>query len=197
MDAIADEKALLLLVAEGDRGAFKSLYDHYWNDLYSLALSFLKSPDWAQDTVQDLFLKVWVKRDSLTAIEKFNAYIFIMLRNEIISALRHRDRTLKLYQQYQRRIPADFLLPGVPGGLHASPAPDSDLDLRELERLIRRAVAQLPPPQGLLIELTREQGLSHDEIAGRLGMARKTVSNTLTKALNNIRKYLREHGQAG
>jgi RNA polymerase sigma-70 factor (family 1) len=183
MNAIADEKALLLRVAEGDRAAFKSLYDHYWNDLHTLALSFLKSPDWAQDIVQDVFLRIWIKRESLAGIEQFKSYIFIVLRNELVSALRQKNRTLKLYEKYRQHLPGDFLLT------------DSYLSLKELEQLIRQAVAQLPPPQGLLIELTREQGLSHDEIAARLGMARKTVSNTLTKALNNIRKYLWEHGE--
>jgi len=190
MNAIANEKALLLQVAEGDRLAFKRLYDHYWNDLYTLALSFLKSPDWAEDLVQELFLRVWVKRETLPAIDQFKSYIFIMLRNEIISALRHKSRTIKLHEKYRQQIPGSFLLKDQDGSV----GPDGYVNLKELEQLIRQAIAQLPPPQGLLIELTREQGLSHEEIAGRLGMAKKTVSNTLTKALNNIRLYLRQHG---
>jgi RNA polymerase sigma-70 factor (family 1) len=209
MNALADEKALLLRVSEGDRSAFKGLYDHYWNDLYSLALTFLKSPDWAQDIVQDLFLRIWVKRDILSSIDQFKSYVFIMLRNELISALRHKTRTLKLHEEYRQQLPGDFLLSGSPGD-HNAPAshngpyaggpvsqerPDSYVRLKELEQLIRQAVAQLPPTQGLLIALTREQGLSHDAVAERLGMAKKTVSNTLTKALNNIRLYLREHGE--
>jgi RNA polymerase sigma-70 factor (family 1) len=178
-----DERQLLSQVATGDRSAFKRIYDHYWNDMYALAISFLKSSYWAQDIVQDLFLKLWIKRETLPSIEQFRSYIFIMLRNELITALRSKARAEKVYDKYRQQIPSDFLLP------------DNRLIINELEQLIREAVRQLPPAQSLLIELTRNQGLSHEEIADRMGMAKKTVSNTLTKALNNIRNYLREHGE--
>lgn len=180
MNAIGEEKALLEKTAAGDKAAFKSLYDHYWDDLYALALSFLKSPDWAQDLVQDIFVKLWVKRAELPSIGQFRPYIFVMVRNGIVSALRQK----RLRDRYRQSLPGHFL----------AAAADSPLGGKELEGLIREAVARLPPPQDLLIRLTREQGLSHEEIAERLGMAKKTVSNNLTKALNSIRLYLRSHG---
>lgn len=182
MDAIEDERLLLLQIAEGDKVAFKRMYDHYWDDMYALALPFLKSTEAAQDTVQEVFLKVWIKRESLPSVERLHAYIFIMLRNELVSVLRSRGRIARLHERYRRQLPSNFLV--------ADPA----VDLKELEGLIRAAIAQLPPPQDQLMEMTRQQGLSHEEIAERLGMAKKTVSNTLTKALSNIRKYLRDHG---
>lgn len=180
MTVQGNEKALILRVAAGDRAAFKCLYDDYWDDLYALALSFLKSPDWAQDMVQDVFLKLWIRREEIPAIGQFRAYIFTMLRNGIVSALRQR----RLREKYQRQLPGDFLAPEA----------ETRLATRELEELVREAIARLPHPQGLLIALTREQGLSHEEIAQRLGMAKKTVSNSLTKALNSIRLYLRARG---
>ena len=178
-----DERDLLLQVAKGDRLAFKRIYDHYWSDMYALAISFLKSSYWAQDILQDLFLKLWIRRESLPSIKEFRSYIFIMLRNELITALRSKARSEQVHDKYRQQIPPDFLLP------------DNRLIINELEQLIREAVMQLPPGQSLLIELTRNQGLSHEEIADRMGIAKKTVSNTLTKALNNIRNYLREHGE--
>jgi RNA polymerase sigma-70 factor (family 1) len=178
-----DDRQLLLQVAKGDRLAFKRIYDHYWNDMYALAISFLKSSYWAQDILQDLFLKIWIKRESLSSVAQFRPYIFIMLRNELITALRSKARYEQLYDKYRQQIPPDFLLP------------DNRLIINELEQFIREAIMQLPPTQSLLIDLTRNQGLSHEEIADRMGIAKKTVSNTLTKALNNIRNYLREHGE--
>ena len=127
MDAIVDERALLLRIAGGDKVAFKRMYDHYWDDLYALALPFLKSTEAAQDTVQEVFLKVWVRRASLPAIEDFHAYIFVMLRNEMIGALRKSTRVKRLYDGYRRELPADFLL--------ADP-----MDARELETLDRKSV---------------------------------------------------------
>lgn len=181
MDAIADERRLLRLIAGGDMVAFKGIYDHYWDDLYNLALPLLKSPEAAQDVTQEVFLKLWKKRESLPGVEDFNAYIFIMLRNEVVAALRRKTRGAVHYERYRRSLPADFLAP-------------QPMDLKELEALVREAILRLPPPQDLLIDLTRNRGLSHEEIAQRLGLSKKTVSNTLTKALSNIRKYLRDNG---
>jgi len=181
MDAIADERRLLRQIAGGDKTAFKGIYDHYWDDLYNLALPFLKSTETAQDVTQEVFLKLWAKRDSLPGITDFNAYIFIMLRNEVVTALRRKNRGALHYDRYRRSLPADFLA-------------SQPMDLKELEALVREAILRLPPPQDLFIDLTRNQGLSHEEIAQKLGISKKTVSNTLTKALSNIRKYLRDHG---
>lgn len=72
--------------------------------------------------------------------------------------------------------------------------PDDKLVLKQLEFLISKGIAQLPPQQQLIYHLTRNQGLSHDEIAGKLGIAKKTVSNTTTKALIGLRRYLLERG---
>lgn len=178
-----NEKELLQRVAGGDKNAFKSLYDHYWNDLYTVGISFLKSPDWAQDIIQDTFFKLWIKRETLPSVEQFNSYLFIMARNEMLTALKNKERLTELHAQYRQRLPGDFLLP------------DNGLFVKELESRIGKAIAQLPPRQFMLYELTRQEGLSHDQIAQKLNISKKTVSNTLTKALNNIRQYLQEHGE--
>ncbi len=72
------EKALLLRVADGDEGAFRRLYDLYEPLIYGTALSYLKSPDWARDLVQDVFLTVWTQRARLAAVEKPEAFLFII-----------------------------------------------------------------------------------------------------------------------
>jgi RNA polymerase sigma-70 factor (ECF subfamily) len=176
-----NETELLLRIAEGDKAAFKELHDHYWNNLYSVALSFLKSPDWAMDVIQEVFLKLWERRHKLSEIDHFKPYLFVSTRNELLTALKSSTRQAQLQEKYAQRMPGHFMLP------------DQVLSVKELEGLVTSAVAQLPEQQRTIYRLTREQGLSHDEIAEQLGIARKTVANNMTKALNQIREYLQVH----
>jgi RNA polymerase sigma-70 factor (ECF subfamily) len=181
-DQSYNEKELLTRVAGGDRGAFKQLYDLYWDDIYYIALSFLKSPEWSQDVIQDIFIKIWQKRATLPAVEQFKSYLFIIARNELISALRQKMRADGHNDQYRQHLPEQFL------------APDQSFAVKELETQIGQAVQQLPEQQKRIFLMTRNDGLSHDEIAQQLGLARKTVANNITKALNHIRDYLLAHG---
>jgi len=178
---LTNEKTLLQQVAQGDKTAFKAIHDHYWQSIYNTALSFLKSPDEAMDIVQEVFLKLWIKRDTLPAADDFKSYLFITTRNRLVSALRKKLRLDSLTRSWFNRGPAQN-------------TPDSTLELKQLELLISEGVARLPLQQQLIYHLTRHQGLSHEEVAGKLGIAKKTVSNTTTKALTGLRRYLLERG---
>lgn len=170
------------LVAEGNRKAFGTLYDRYWNTVHATALSYLKSPEWAQDLVQDIFMKVWTGREKLKAVENPGAWLFILARNELVSALRSKLDCAPISEQYGDYLPGDAM------------QPDKALSLKETNRLIEEAVELLPPQQKRVYELTRGQQLSHETIAREMGLNTRTVNNHATKALNQIRRYLKEHG---
>lgn len=178
---LKDEKVLLQRIAEGDRAAFKTIHDHYCQRMYNTAIRFLQSPDEAMDIVQEVFLKLWMKRTALPAIDNFSAYLFITTRNELVAAFRRRLRLHVFNRQY------------LPNEITENLAEDT-LALKQLEHLLHEGVAQLPPQQQLIYDLTRNQGLSHDEIAGRLGIAKKTVSNMITRALMGLRRYIIDRG---
>ena len=168
-------------MAKGDKIAFRAIHDHYWQGMYNIALRFLKSPDEAMDIVQEVFLKLWIKRETLPETGDFKSYLFITTRNMLVSALRKKLRLDNLARMYLSKEPAESL-------------PDNALELKQLELLIREGVSQLPLQQQLIYHLTRHQGLSHEEVAGKLGIAKKTVSNITTRALMGLRRYLLERG---
>lgn len=175
------DKELVSRISRGDRLAFKILHDKCWNDIYSVALGFLKSPDWVQDVIQDVFMKLWIRREKLGVIDDPRAYIFIMARNELITAIKSKSRLDSLNRKYKQPLSDEFLLP------------DQALALKELESVVADAVSDLPELQQEIFRLTRIEGLSHEEIAERLGIARKTVANNITRALNHIRTHLHRH----
>ncbi|RZS68957.1 RNA polymerase sigma-70 factor (ECF subfamily) [Pseudobacter ginsenosidimutans] len=171
------ERTLLSLIAAGDEAAFRELHDLYWNEVYSLAIAFTKSPQVAEDMVQEVFIRLWMKRDALGHVENFNAFFRIMVRNQLISALRKNKKQEKDLQA--------FINTANPVELH-SIAPE----VKEAISLVSKTISKLPDRQQQIFRMSREEGLSHDDIAARLNLSKKTVSNTITIILALIRKQL-------
>ena len=180
------DKSLLQLTAEGCERSFRELYELYAGKIYTMAIGYLKSPMEAQDVVQEIFIKIWEKRDNLTAIDNFPAYLHIMTRNLLIN---HLQKKIPVFS------PDEMTLQATPGEYHL---PHQQLDYRELTTFISRAIDQLPPRQQQVYRLSREQGLNHQQIAKQLSLSYDTVREHMSKALKNIRASLEEqYGQFG
>lgn len=174
------EKDIPQRLSEGDEQTYRQVYDRYWNRVYSVALSFLKSPQLAQDAVQLVFVRLWEKRDKLKDVTYFDAWFAVLARNTIINALE--NRAFRLADgPVDELIPSDFL------------TPDYLLEYKGALALINEAVANLPAQQAAVFKLSREQGLSYAEIAQQLSIAPATVKSHMVRALNAIREYVRLH----
>jgi RNA polymerase sigma-70 factor (ECF subfamily) len=73
--------------------------------------------------------------------------------------------------------------------------PEKTQAFREFQRIIHTAIGLLPPQQKQVYHLSREEGLSHDEIAQRMNLSKNTVRNHIVAALNSIRQYIRMHAE--
>ena len=166
---------LISQVAAGDETAFRRLFHIYWDNIYSVAFTFLKSQVVAEEIVQDIFLKIWLKRAQLPAVENFDNYLFIIARNHIYNELRRKTGNRMVEEEEN------------------SSSPEQQLLLKETGRLIDEAVRQLPRQQRTVYELSRNGGLDHASIASHMGVSRLTVKSHMTKALHSIRTYLSRH----
>jgi RNA polymerase sigma-70 factor (ECF subfamily) len=183
-DSLPYNEALLLRqVAEGNEKSFSVLVDHHWNSIYSMSVAYLKSSAVAQDIVQDVFLKVWLKREDLPAIKDFNSWLFILARNALLTAL----RTGKRQANFGGSVLDDLAEPVQ--------SPERHYDYKHLNELLQQAIEQLPPQQKLVFHLSHEQGLSHEEICERLGIARQTLKNHLVRAMISLRTYIQSKGE--
>lgn len=174
----AGEKVLLKRISEGDETAFRKIYDTYYDHIYNAAYAFMKSPFLAEDATQEVFCKVWSKRSLLPEVDKFDAWLFIMARNHILTEIKKNLRQVNFIDQL--RLHFNVLVD----------SPLQDLLNRESEALIRDAVEQLPPQQKAVFTLSREEGLSQEEIAMKLSISRNTVRNHMNAALKFLRHYL-------
>lgn len=173
-------KSLLLKVAEGNENAFGQLFKTYDNQLNGYILSITKSPPLTEEMVQDVFLKIWMNRSSLTEIESFKSYLFIIARNHTFDCLKQISRKKKREKEWINT----FIN-------HTSiETPESLID-RSPDK-IEEAVKSLPCQQKK-IYLLRNKGLKQMEIARKLDISVETVKKHSMLAKRFLKKRLSEN----
>jgi RNA polymerase sigma-70 factor (family 1) len=181
---------LLVRVAAGDQAAFRLLYNEHWQNIYGVAFVLTRSTTLAEDMVQEVFAKVWLKRDELPKVEKFREWLFLVARNHIFNELRRQRRDDRLvgglvnYFATQR------------DGHEQIADPEQALLHKESSRLIRESIERLPAQQQTVYRMARDQGMTREQIAETLGLSTNTVRNHMTQALRSIREYLEKHADS-
>lgn len=176
-----NEKHLLAEIAAGDETAFTRVVHHYWHKIFQVCLTYTKSYETAEDVTQDIFFKVWQKREVLASIEKFDSYLFIIARNEVVSAMRKMGPRLSEADTVANHLAASQV------------TAEDELSSKRLTELIEKGVKSLSPQQQIIWRLSRESGLSHDEIAAKTGLSKNTVKVHMVRALNSLRFHLTQN----
>ena len=162
---------LLTRIANGDNEAFRTLFEMFFPKVKVFLVKFLKDEVVAEDISQDIFVKIWTHRDVLPDIRSFNTYIYRMTRNAALNHIRGSRKQIDI------------------SGM--SILDDKDIEAeyytKEKELLIRLTVEQMPPQRQRIFKMSREQGLSNDDISRKLGISKKTVENNITLALKELR----------
>lgn len=172
---------LLKKLKEGDERAFRELYARHSRQVLAFAYHLTHSAIDAEDILQETFLRLWTSREQLPLIEHFGNYIFIIARNKTLDHL----RKVSLQQKLIDRVWANIS--------DISDDLELQLDARESKNLISKAVAQLSPQKQTIFHLSRQQGLSHEEIGRQLHLSKSRVKNLLVEVLKHIRLYLAQH----
>ena len=175
------EREIVEKVAKGDHQAFRIVFDQYKDVLYGYSYKLTKSTVLAEEAVQEVFLKFWQNRRDLNPDLSVKAYLYKITKNHLFNMLRNAVYDHKLKQQlfYNRQ------------NTHYSI--EDQLVYHDLETIKNKAIANLPPKMQQIFQMSRIQGLSHQEIAHQLGISQHTVKDQIVKALKSIKAYLRMH----
>jgi len=176
-----EDEQLLNLLAHGDEAAFTAIYDRYRDKLYSFAFDLSRSREKALDIVHDVFARLWENRATLAGREVGKSYLYRMTRNRRIDLIRRWARETLILAELAREKPDSNETPGT------------RLDHREIQAVLGAAIGRLSPRQREIYQLHREEGLSYNEVAERLGLSSSTVENHFTRALQNIRDHIHTH----
>lgn len=167
---------LLELLREGDRAALEVIYFRYADFLFRFSIKRLNCNDTAADLIQELFLKLWVKRESLTVKGELQAYLTFCLRNLIID---HYSRELvrNKYCTLTALSEADNHTVEL-------------LNYNDTRQTLQSGVNTLPQKMKQIFHLSKMEDYTIDEIADQLNLSRQTVKNQLGTAIKRLRLSL-------
>lgn len=169
-----NEKELLQLVAEGNEPAFRKLFADHHQLIGAHILRITKSKQLAEEIVQDVFLKIWMARETLAEIENFKAYLFIISRNHTLNVLRKIAKEQERHKTWEKQNQLES---------------GNGLDSPSLS-LVDEAIEKLPVRQRETYLLHRHHRLTYQEIADRLVISKETVKTHLKLATGFITKYV-------
>jgi RNA polymerase sigma-70 factor (ECF subfamily) len=167
-------------LARGDASAFETIFEFYKKRVFGLALKMLKSETEAEEIVQDVFLSIWLAKANLSYINDPEAYLFTITYNTIYTRLKKASRNRELLNTIIHHL------------TEIQNTTDETVAAHETGELINEAIQQLPPQQRAVYELSKQEGLSYNEIAERMHLSRNTVRNHLSEAMKTIRTFLKK-----
>jgi RNA polymerase sigma-70 factor (ECF subfamily) len=175
----ADDKELYLKLKEGNEQAFQILFKKYYSAMCHFARQFLNDSELAEETVQDMFVKIWEKRETLNIETSVKHYFFRSVRNHCLNQIQHE----KIKKQYASMV--------LETANHEINAEQYFIEV-DLIRRIEASIESLPPKRKEIFRLSREQGMKYKDIADTLNISVKTVEAQMGLALKHLRDELKD-----
>ncbi|MCC6289064.1 MAG: RNA polymerase sigma-70 factor [Chitinophagaceae bacterium] len=171
------EKELLLQVREGDVKAFEYVYNIYSARLYGNIIKLVKSPGVAEELLQDIFQRVWEYRSNIDVSKSFKSYVFTIAKNLVCDYFNKESR---------QRLVQRYLQVKEEGSIAKF---QHQLEEKESQQLLEKAVRQLPPQRQLVYTLCKIEGKSYEDVSKTLGISVSTISDHIVKATKSIKAY--------
>jgi len=178
MTHLSDQE-LMRLVQAGDVSPAAEIFDRYSSRIYNFAYRFLRNSEAAEDATQEVFVKMLKHANQFHGDAKLSTWLFSITANWCRDYLRKADNKAKEAEEVLYSIPAPSEL-----------APDRNLERRQDEQMILKALAALTPEQREAILLSRYQGLSYAEIAQISGCSEGAVKTRVFRAMETLKKAL-------
>jgi RNA polymerase sigma-70 factor (ECF subfamily) len=182
------DRGLLDRIAQGDEAALERLYDRYAAVLYALAYRIAGERSDAEEIVLDSFTQAW--RDATRFRSERGsvaAWLTMICRSRALDLVRARTRRARVASS------AAAAEPGAPPAMGSAAGGERDIERLERRKVVAEALRGLSPPQRQAIELAYYDGLSHSEIAERLGEPLGTVKTRVRLAMEKLREMLRPY----
>jgi len=172
-----DESGLLISLQRGDIKAFEKLYFFYSRKLYRNILKVVKSPDIAEEILQELFQRVWEKRENIDATKSFKSYLFTIAKHLVYDFLHLKVK--------QRGMEAYLTEKSTAFYRHI----DDEIAFKETNAIITKGIHQLPPQRRLVYRLCKIEGKSYEDVSRILGISTSTISDHIVKATKSLKTY--------
>jgi RNA polymerase sigma-70 factor, ECF subfamily len=163
-----------------DKVVFDYIFNYYYSSLCTYSLQYLKHRNFVEDLVQDFFVSLWMEAPRLQIHTSLKSYLFYSIKNRCLDFRKH----LKVTDKYRT-----FLLFSAENEDNQA---DHYLVESELRQAVEKSMSKLPPRCREIFELSRNKGLSNQEISDKLGISKRTVELQISNSLKILRKELVE-----
>lgn len=169
-------------ITQSDRKAFDHLFRHFYARLVPFACKYVKSKASAADIVQESFVRLWQKRQTLDPNRSIKAYLYQMVRNRSLNYIRDHSKEKVGLEPLQKR--------GIPSDNDGQKLQEQN---RKLPEVLTQWIEELPNRQREAFKLSRFEGLDHEEVAEVMGISPHTVNNHIVAALDTLRSRSGEY----
>lgn len=177
------DRELVIELRRGNRMGFKKIFDRYHEKLLLYTVAIVKSNGNGRDIVQETFIRLWTNREKLDPDQSLSGYLHTIARNLSLNHLKRAGYDQELKKQIWKRIKIN----------QEQNATEEHLFAEESRYLVQKAVDRLPPRRQLIYQLSREKGMTHNEIAKKLDISKNTVKNQLVSSLKEIKIFLERY----
>jgi RNA polymerase sigma-70 factor (family 1) len=162
-------------IADGDQNSFRQLFHLYSKKLTQFAFAIVKSNDAAREIVDEVFIKIWRNKSSITTIQNLTVYLYTAIKNTSLNYLsaRARENMVESFDFFSVQ-------------LSDNNSPEKTLINSEMLKKINAAIDQLPPRCKMVFKLVREDGLSYKEVGAILNISPKTVDAQMMIAVKQV-----------
>ena len=166
---------LAALLQAGDEGAFKVIYQKYWDKLLVIAGRRLGDVEEAEEAVQEIFLNLWKRKERFELKIGFDNYFAVAVKFEVFNRLAKRSREKQGNTAFANVNPK-----------HSEPD-HLAFELETLKRQLESTISALPPKCQLIFRMSRETDLTNKKIAENLNISEKAVEKHITHALKLLK----------
>src|SRR5689334_1647860 len=172
------DSKLVIKMRAGDVSAFDSLYWRYYQVVYRNILKLTKDPLVSEDILQEVFIRLWEKRQDINFEQPVVNWIFVISFNLSIDYTRKKLREQELHRK---------LL------LDTNAIPQNGSVYEDYYQLLKRAIEQLSPQKQRIVKLCKLEGMTYEEAAAEMKISRHTVKEYLSAAMASLSEYVRQH----
>ena len=173
---ISEDKFIQQINAK-EVGAFRALFEHFYNYLVLYAMKRVRQREVAEDVVQEVFIKVWESREFIREDDNFKGLLFVISRNLI-------------FNQHRKNVNEDFYKMTVLSAMETSYDLEEEITAYNLGEYIDHLIEELPERRRIIFNLSRKEHKSYKEIAFQLNISEKTVENQISEALKFLKKNI-------
>jgi RNA polymerase sigma-70 factor (ECF subfamily) len=176
----SEEMYLFERVKNGNEKSFEILFHKYYKFLCQYAAKIINDDSAAEEIVQDFFVKIWEKRETLNIETSVKNYLFRSVKNLCINYVQHNKTKYNYAKKVFSEIENNF-------------SDDDSFPETELSQKIEESINSLPEKRKEIFRLSRQEGLKYQEIADKLNISIKTVETQMSLAIKTLRDKLKNY----